>query len=135
MGFIERTPLSGVYESRRYVRNSATKQFELVREPYDRNTLLLATTRASNVAADILEGLAEWRREPERARAKRTAHINNVMVFEGPEERPTTHALDLRLPVTVCGLDAAPMGRYRDLSFKNSNPGNQCQACRTTLGL
>lgn len=40
-----------------------TREYKLVRDPYDRDSLMLAMTRACNTAADILAGIDGWRRQ------------------------------------------------------------------------
>jgi hypothetical protein len=59
-----------MHEGRRFKLNPETRQYELVREPYNRDTLMLAVTRASNTASDILAGLDEWKRQLRRRRSQ-----------------------------------------------------------------
>jgi len=139
-------------ESRRYVYNKATRQYDLVRVPYERDSLLLAVTRTSNVAADILDGIADWQSQLRRAAHVRRGGVTHRMVYQeftsasnvrppsrrdAPDPEPTVllHALDKDALSTVCGLDATAMKRYRDLSFEDSNPRNHCRACRKAIGL
>jgi len=55
------------HEGRRHVKNKETSKYELQREPYDRNSLMLAMTRATNTASQLFEGLDNWRAQIRRA--------------------------------------------------------------------
>ncbi len=127
--------LEGIWESRRY-RRGETGQYELVREAFDRDSLLLATTRASNVAADIFDGIARWRDQLRRAARDRRDGVSHPMVYEDvrkPARAVRLHALAGDAQTTVCGQDATDMNRYRDLAFEDSNPKNHCLACRKVI--
>jgi hypothetical protein len=150
-GTYRRNHLERASESRRYVFNKETKQYDLVRVPYDRDSLLLATVRASNVAADILDGVAQWREQLQRAARERRSGVAHPMVYEDPTSGgdsrlpsgegghfpPTAvllHALAKNGLATVCGLGATGLNRYRDLAFEDSNPINQCGTCIRVIG-
>jgi hypothetical protein len=62
-GIYRENHLLAQFESRRYVPNKEPKQFEMKRVPYDRNSLMLAMTRANNVTADLLDGLRRWAKQ------------------------------------------------------------------------
>lgn len=127
-----------VYESRRYVLNKATKQPELVRVPYDRDSLLLATTRCNNVAADLLDGLVTWRvyvREAARAHRATLGPGHPLRVEEVAGSDPVLHALAPQGSSALCGLDVSSLEGYREMAFEDSNRAFHCLQCRRESGL
>lgn len=137
-GTYRRNYRAGIYASRRYVLNKSTKKPELVRVPYDRDSLLLSTTRANNVAADLLDGLAGWRDYVhEAARARRGAlgpgHPLRVQEVSGSD--PILHALAPQGSSALCGVDVSNFEGYRDMAFEDSNRAFHCLTCRRLSGL
>jgi hypothetical protein len=147
-----RQHLSDVYESRRWVRAKKGVDPELVVTVYDRNDLLLASCRATNVAADLLEGLDEqWREEKARVRAAQSAalgpgHLLRIEQRPG-DERDVLHGLVSEdSEVTLCGESGVGMEGWmvphavtgepdHPQVFEHTNREYQCKACRVTSGL
>ena len=119
---------------------------------YDRNDLLLASCRATNVAADLLEGLDEqWREEKARVRAAQAAalgpsHLLRIEQRPG-DERDVLHGLVSEdSEMTLCGESAVGMEGWmvphavtgepdHPQAFEHTNREYQCKACRVTSGL
>lgn len=128
---------TGKYEGRRYVLNKETRQFALERVPYDRDSLLLAMTRASNTTADILDGVEGWsaeirRPEEQRIRALGSSHALRVEPKTGGGA--VLHALgpDAR---TLCGRDTSGMTSHFDALFMWSTRKHQCPECQRLTGV
>lgn len=143
-----RKAMGGVYESHRWVKEKG-KAARKVKVEYDRDRLLLASVRAGNVAADILDCLEEWGRQMDDVRRQRRKQLGpgHPMRFEEPTDEATIlHALSIDDPArTLCGADASAMDNYmvpdetgaprHELMFEDSNPRNHCKKCRTASGL
>lgn len=147
-----RRSMSDVYESRRWVRSKKGAYPELVVTVYDRNDLLLASCRATNVAADLLQGLGEhWREEKARIRAAELAdlgpgHLLRIEQRLG-DESVVLHGLASEDgEVTLCGLSAAAMQGWmvphavtgnpdHPQMFERTNRDYQCESCQVESGL
>jgi hypothetical protein len=146
-----RKHLSEVYESRRWVVEEGQEP-RLVTTAFDRNRLILAAVRASNVAADILDGLDDWERQKNRIRREQRQALgpgHSMRIERGPngqQDRPVLHALSTDGLSTLCGVDASTMDRYlvpqakagepdHELLFEDSNRKYHCKDCHVASGL
>lgn len=137
-GVYRKNHRTGRHEGRRFVPNKVTKEYNLVREPYDRNSLMLAMTRASNTAADIFDGTPGWHdhiwaAERQRIHALGTPHPLRI---EGEDDTTAVlHALARDGDACVCGRDASAMRSFHDATFEGTNRKMHCQDCQRITGL
>lgn len=143
-----RQHMSEVYESRRWAARKGEEP-ELVTTVYDRNRLMLAATRAGNVASDILAGLEDWERQKKRIRRDQRQALgpgHPLRLEADGTDVGTSHALSTGTRErTLCGLDASAMepaftfqadeSQRMEIVFEDSNSKYHCKACRQASGL
>ncbi len=144
--------MSDVYESRRWVRPKKGVDPELVVSVYDRNDLLLASCRATNVAADLLEDSMSNGAKRRPGSGPRRGRLWDLVICCGSSSvRVTSETLLHGLvsedsEMTLCGESAVGMEGWmiphavtgepdHPQVFEHTNREYQCKACRVTSGL
>lgn len=98
-----RLAMSDIYESHRWIKEKGQPP-RRAKVEYDRNRLLLASVRAGNVAADVLDGLDVWSRQVAKNRRQHREQLSAghpMRIEELPEEMKLLHALAVSDPTTA----------------------------------
>lgn len=137
-GIYRKNHKTGQHEGRRFVLNKDSRQYVLVREPYDRDTLMLAMTRASNTAAEIFDGVRDWHAQIVSAERRRIEALGppHPLGIEGDDdETATLHALAHDSTKTVCGRDASELTSHYEVVFEWTNRKLHCPDCKRLIGV
>lgn len=146
-----RGAFSEVHTSHRWVKGATRKDPPIrVKVEYTRNSLVLTSVRAGNLASDLLRGLDAWSQELRMLRQQHRLSLGpgHPMRIEGEHSgSPVLHALSLDRPSTaLCGADTSEMGNFviphsatgeptAEMMFEDSNASIQCKKCFAASGL
>lgn len=140
--------MSETYESHRWVKRKG-EPARRIKVEYDRSRLLLTSVRVGNLAADLLDGVDDWRRQTDAIRRERRRQLgpgHPMRAEQVTDDAWVLHALlNEGEAITLCGSDSSDMDGHvipgpggdphHALMFEDSNPRSQCKKCRTASGL